>query len=216
MKPRHKCFGPFPSLTEEEVMTENDLPISKINLDKSVKKWDTLISDISVRLDDTNTRNAAIADFYELVNLLIKCSSKTRKRRGLLAMKKLGNLRRIGHDIAFPLAIKCVRKNDCVSFAAIIELFKMHPMGLELTQFRLTGGERLGHLAALLDHITILRCIHRIDPNSLERLASTGDSVAHTACRFGSVRCIKFLEKVCPGLFALRNSLGQSPRDLTL
>ena len=219
MNNRKFHWGPFPCLTEDEALLESELNLVQIQAGESALKGNDpskAVSGIKKRLGLWPTSPVAESEFYGFVSALIKITAVACKSKVLLALEKHGVLELTRPETAFALSIQCVRSNDPRCLQAIIRLIKNeHPMHQDLTLYRVRGGETLGHLAARCDHVEILKSISRVSPESL-RLVTKGmaDTVAHTACRYGSFKCIDFLENSSPVLFRCSNRQGITPRDL--
>ena len=212
-------WGPFPCMTEEEALLESELNLVQIQAGEAALKGKdptTAISDIKKRLGPWPRNHVADSELYGFVSALIKIPSVACKSKVLRALEKHGVLELIRPETAFALSIQCVRANDPRCLQAIIRLIKNeHPMHQDLTLYRVRGGETLGHLAVRCDHVEILRSISRVCPKSLRLVTKDmDDTIAHTACRYGSSKCIEFLDSSSPVLFRCSNRQGITPRDL--
>ncbi len=218
MNDRKFHWGPFPCMTEEEALLESDLDPVQIQAGEAALKGKdptTAISGIRKRLGPWPRNHVADSELYGFVSALIKIPSVASKSKLLRALEKHGVFKLIRPETAFALSIKCARANDPRCLQAIIRLIKNeHPMHEDLTQYRVSDGETLGHLAARCDHVEILRSISRTSPESLRLVTGAmADTIAHTACRHGSSKCIEFLESSSPDLFKCSNRQGITPRD---
>ena len=210
---------PFPCMTEEEAVLESDLNPAQIQAGKdSLKGKDPrkVVSGIKIRLGLWPRNPVAESELYGFVSVMIKIPSVACKSKVLLALEKLGVFELIRPETAFALSIKCVRANDPRCLQAIIRSIKSeHAMHQDLTQYRVRGGETLGHLAARCDHVDILRSISLVSPESLMLVTDDiADTIAHTACRYGSSKCIEFIDSTIPVLFTFSNRQGITPRNL--
>jgi hypothetical protein len=208
-------------MTEEEALLESELNLVQIQAGEAALKGKdptTAISGIRKRLGPWPRNHVADSELYGFVSALIKIPSVASKSKFLRALEKHGVFELIRPETAFALSIKCARANDPRCLQAIIRLIKNeHPMHQDLTQYRVSGGETLGHLAARCDHVDILRSICQVSLESIGRVTfDMADTIAHTACRYGALKCIGFLRKSSSDLFKCSNRQGITPHEMLL
>jgi hypothetical protein len=87
------------------------------------------------------------------------------------------------------------------------------PMRLDLTLFSDHKDNTLCHFAARCDHPDILSAAVDFNPKCLEMENEAGDTIAHIACRFESLRCVDFLLTHRYKLFEIQNNRGVTPFD---
>lgn len=81
---------------------------------------------------------------------------------------------------------------------AVLEAFVL--LGVSVDE----PGSRLGyaplHLAASVDHVEVLQCLHATKKADFMKVAGNGYSILHVAAENGAERCVKFLTEHYPDL----------------
>jgi hypothetical protein len=204
----------FPCRTLEEALVEDALDAALVQAGQAAinnTPLSAVIADIKNRHMPNFSEPRAESEIYGFITALIYLPSDD-PRKQLCLQEKI--FKRIRLDTAFALAIKCVRANNRMYFDALAHAIRDEfPMRLDLTLFSDHNCNSLCHLAARCVHPDILSAADDCNPKCLEMENNDGDTIAHIACRFESLRCVDFLLTHRYKLFEIQNNRGVTPFD---
>jgi len=209
----------FPGYLSEEKETILSVPQSLYKetekvFSKDAKAQRLHVYDLLRQEDKKNLPHEVFLTAYFSIHLIHpKNKEEKNPLLDLMGRKKL--LREMTPKQGFCLAAAAIRQNDTKAFKKIALTFKSrHPDHTDLALLQDTNGQRLGHMAAILDKKDIIQYLASANRTHLTLPDDQGNTLVHTASEWSSVESLEYLISHSKKLFGIPNLKGQTPLDL--